>query len=557
MNVASKSFFAICLFVIGFFSPSFATHYRAGEVLYRLIGNFRYEVTVITYSKYDGISVAADKDQISVYWGDGTSENIDRSNGVDADGNGYKDGEIIATSPESIKLSKYTSIHTYPGAPPPPNRHYVIEFQDLNRIDGINNIQNGASIEIPFYVEDTLKFPTDLANIGFNSSPVLACPPIDYANLNDTFFHNPCPYDPDRDSLVFELIPCKQAANNDVPIYVYPDQYCVSSGFPGNTFTIDRNNGQITWATPCRLGIYNIAILVSEYRNGVKLGTLIRDMQIIVINTPNDPPRIVPPRDTCIRAGDQLNVRVFASDPNLTQTVTLSANGAPFQVATSPATFNQIGAPANPTSGDFRWTTDCSHISSQPYTAVFRAVDSYAQPGNPPNPTPLVDLEPWNITVIAPPPLNLTAVATNQNVTLTWANPYLCSSSPDFRGFSVWRKDGCDLYTPDYCETGVAGRGFTKITAANIFTYSFVDNNTVVGKQYTYRVVAHFSKLSPNGLFQFDPNESVPSNGVCVFMPVDIPSIINVDVRQTDVTNGQIFVRWTKPLAGGNNLDTI
>jgi hypothetical protein len=40
-------------------------------------------------------------------------------------------------------------------------------------------------------------------------------------------------------------------------------------------------------------------------------------------------------------------------------------------------------------------------------------------------------------------------------------------------------------------------------------------------------------------------------------MPVNIPVIINVDVQQTDVANGQIFVRWTKPLAGGINLDTI
>jgi hypothetical protein len=127
---------------------------------------------------------------------------------------------------------------------------------------------------------------------------------------------------------------------------------------------------------------------------------------------------------------------------------------------------------------------------------VFKAQDSYA--------IPLVDVEPWLITVIAPPPVNLTAVATNQSVTLNWQNPYSCASSPDFRGFSVWRKSGCDLFEPEYCETGLAGRGFTKITGANIFTYSYVDNATVVGQEYTYRVVAHFSKLSPNGLFQFD-----------------------------------------------------
>jgi gliding motility-associated-like protein len=558
MKLMYRHLFVLCLLMFVAFNTAFATHYRAGEILYELIGNYKYRVTVITYSKFDGISMAADKDQIDIMWGDGQSAiGVGRANGIDANGNGFRDGELIATSPINIKKSVYIAEHTYPGAPPPPNRFYVIQFMDLNRIDGINNIENGNSIEVPFYVEDTLMFPTDLANIGFNSSPILACPPIDYANLNDTFFHNPCAYDPDGDSLDFKLIPCKEGPGTNVPVYTYPDQYCQSAGFPSNTFTIDKHTGQVTWATPCRLGIYNIAILVTEYRNGVKLGTLIRDMQIIVLSLPNDPPQIVPPRDTCVRAGDILNIRVYASDPNITQTVTMAADGGPFYAASSPATFTQFGVPANPTSGEFVWNTNCSHIEGQDYTVVFRAADSYAQPGNPPSPTPLVDIETWQIKVIAPPPLNLAASATNQGVTLTWQNPYNCASSPDFRGFSVWRKDGCDLFDPEYCETGLAGRGFTKLTGANIFTYTYFDNATVVGQQYTYRVVAHFSKLSPNGLFQFNPNESVPSNGICVFMPIDIPAIINVDVKQTDLTNGQIFVRWTKPLAGGNNLDTI
>lgn len=232
------------------FAKANATHYRAGEVLYELIGNYKYKVTVITYSKYEGGSIGADRDQVLVYWGDGSPfDTLDRANGVDGDGNGYKDGVIIATSPENIKESRYVGIHTYPGAPPPPKRYYIIEFYDQNRIDGINNIQNGGSVNIAFYVEDTLFFPTDLANIGFNSSPILACPPIDYANLNDTFFHNPCAYDPDNDSIDFQLIPCLQFPETMCGLSL-PDQYCQFNGQPANTFIIDRHNGQITWATP-------------------------------------------------------------------------------------------------------------------------------------------------------------------------------------------------------------------------------------------------------------------------------------------------------------------
>ncbi|MFN8322444.1 MAG: gliding motility-associated C-terminal domain-containing protein [Chitinophagales bacterium] len=551
MKFYSQSILALCVLLFALGERAQATHYRAGEILYELIGNYKYRASVITYSKVSGVSAQADRDYVEIYWGDGAMDTIWRVNGPVV--GGVPNGEILAND---IKKNIYVGEHTYPGAPPPPNRYYIISFFDMNRIDGIANIDGGNSVNIPFYVEDTLKFPTDLANIGFNSSPILLYPPIDYANLNDTFYHNPLAYDPDGDSLDFVLIPCLQQQGLNVPIYAFPDQYCQSNGQPNNLFKINQHTGELIWATPCQVGIFNIAILIREYRNGVNLGTLIRDMQIIVLNEPNNPPQIDEVADTCVRAGDQLIVPVRATDNNPSQIVTLSANGGPFFVTNSPATFTST--PGNPVTGTFNWQTECSHIQKQDYIVVFRAADNYSVPGFPnPTPAPLVDLETWQIHVIAPPPLNLTATANNQQVVLNWQNPYLCASSPDFRGFSVWRKIGCDPFTPEYCETGLAGRGYTKLTNANIFTYTYTDNATVTGQQYSYRIVAHFSKLSPNGLFQFDANESVPSDEVCVFMPVDVPVILNVDVQTTDVANGTIFVRWSKPLAGGNNLDTI
>lgn len=549
MNFSGKYFLFFFFVMLAFGKSAYATHYRAGEVIYKLIGNFQYEVTIITYTKNDGQSILADRDTVKVGWGDGTSQVLERTNGFDADGNGFLDGVIIAANPVTIKKSEYKGTHTYPGVPPPPNRFYIIQFYDQNRIDGINNIDNGNSVDIAFFVEDTLKFPTDLANIGFNASPILLYPPIDYANLNDTFYHNPLAYDPDGDSLDFQLVACLQDHNQQVPVYSFPNQYCTAQGVPNNTFTIDHHTGQIVWAVPCRVGIYNIAILIREFRNGINLGTLIRDMQIIVDNQPNDPPQISEVHDTCVRAGEKLIIHAIARDPNIGQQVTMTADGAPFHLSSSPAVYSP-GVSGNPTSGTFTWQTDCSHIQSQNYITAFRAIDNYQLP-------PLVDLQTWQIHVIAPPPLNLTSVATSQKVVLNWQNPYVCASSSNFRGFSVWRKIGCDSFISDYCETGLAGHGYTKITGANIFAYTYTDYTTLVGQQYSYRIVAHFATLSPNGLFLLDASESVASDEVCVFMPISVPVIINVDVTQTDVANGKIYVRWMKPLTGGINLDTI
>ena len=63
----------------------FATHNRAGEIIYRLVAPFTYEIEIITYSKAS--SVAADRDSLEIFWGDGASEFLYRTNGVDTDKN--------------------------------------------------------------------------------------------------------------------------------------------------------------------------------------------------------------------------------------------------------------------------------------------------------------------------------------------------------------------------------------------------------------------------------------------------------------------------------------
>lgn len=523
-----------------------ATHYRAGEVTIQHVENLTFRAIVYTYTTVGSL---ADKDFVEIEWEDGKIDTIYRTNGPDNNGNGIPDGVVLGNN---IQQNIFIGFHTYPGVPPPPNRFYVVRFFDPNRIDGINNIDNGNSVNIPFYVEDTLRFPADPSIIGFNSTPILLNPPIDFANRGDTFWHNPAAYDPDGlDSLDFELITPLQKQGLDVPFYLLPDVYCGG----GNVFTLNRFTGEIMWAVPCQVGVFNIAILIREYRRGVLLSTTIRDMQIIVLNEPNDPPQITDVPDTCIRAGDTLRVTVTARDNNPSQTVRITATGGPFVTSSSPATFSAVNG--NPATGVFNWNTTCSHIQRQPYTIVFKAEDNYQIPGpSGPTPAPLVDIETWQVRVIAPPVENLTATTTNSSVILNWQNPYKCAGDPKFRRFSVWRKIGCDPFEPDYCETGLAGRGYTKI-ADSLLTYTYTDNTALVGQQYSYRVLAHFANLSPNGFFELDATESVPSNEVCVFRPISVPVILNVDIEETSETNGRIFVRWSKPLAGGTNLDTI
>jgi gliding motility-associated-like protein len=515
-----------------------ATHNRAGELLYEYVSPLSYRARVITYSKISDISANADRDSLQIDWGDGTIETVVRINGPIV--NGFPNGQLIGND---IKENIYQSgVHTYSGALP----FYVISVTDQNRIANIVNISGGTgSVNVSIYFEDTLKYiPPELFEA--NSSPILLNPPIDFANVNDTFYHNPNAFDPDGDSLYFTLEPSLQANGVEVPLFVFPDQFPPG---PNNSFTINENTGEIIWATPQLTGIYNIAILIREYRGGRCIGTMLRDMEIFVAAIIDDPPIISEIKDTCVIAGSTFNLNLSATDPN-GEVVTLSALGAPFIIDPTRATFTSTsGLVAN---GVFTWQTICEDIRPQFYQVVFKAEDEPNGSG-----VILSDLETWLINVVPPPPSGLMSAIIGNDVLLTWSNPYQCFNSDDFQYFSVWRKIGCDSFDISICDLGLSNTDY-ELIADNLSSYSFLDTNVDRGNQYSYRVLAHFGRnpTSPSGSI-FNIIVSAPSNEACVELPLDVPVITNVSVEVTSNSDGINFVQWSKPLAGPNLLDTL
>lgn len=522
---------------------AYATHYRAGEILYEYIGPLSYRATIVTYTKVSGISASADRDSMLLDWGDGTIEPVPRINGAPGP-SGIPNGELIGND---VKMNVYRSqVHTYQG----PRPFYVISVTDPNRVEDIINIAAGSgSVNVPIYMEDTIKyFPPEI--FTGNSSPILLNPPIDFGNILDTFYHNPNAFDPDGDSLYFSLQPCLQAIGVEVPAFQFPDQFPPG---PNNNFVINPRTGEIVWAVPQIPGIYNIAILIREYRNGICVGTMLRDMEIFIGNTTNTPPVLSQLRDTCVVAGSNVSVTVTATDADAGQIVTITANGAPFQIDPSRVSFNSV--PGNPAVADFSWQTNCSDIRSQFYQVVFKAEDNFVTTNN--NPIPLTDLESFLITVIPPPPNLLSAEIVGTDVVLEWENPYLCENSARFLYFSVWRRFGCENFERLPCETGLAGTPY-ELIASNLTTYTYTDLNVPRGNIYSYRIVAHFGVQPPSPAAPlFDRVESLPSNEICIEFPLDLPVITNVSVEETDEINGMVFVQWSKPKAGPSLLDTL
>ncbi|MEZ4947831.1 MAG: gliding motility-associated C-terminal domain-containing protein [Saprospiraceae bacterium] len=521
---------------------AFATHNRAGDITVEQIGScdqLFIRATITTYTKAS--STMADRDSLTICWGDGFCESVPRSNGF---------GQILSND---TKVNYYTATHSYAG-----RGTYKISMSDPNRIEGIININGGSSVQIPFYIETVYTFLNSQFQ-GCNSTPVLLQPPIDVGCVGKVFRHNPNAFDPDGDSLSYKLAIPLQVAGQEVPNYLYPFQ--VNPG-PNNLLELNEVTGDLTWATPQAEGDYNIAILIIEYRNGSPIDTVIRDMQIRIENCDNLPPEVVAENRICVVAGETLEFDVVATAPidDADQKVLIQAFGGPL-VIDDPAEFNvALGFQDQPLTGTFKWQTQCHHISDNFYSVIFRAQDNFPVITARNDTSFLSTLQTTRIKVVGPAPEDVQAESGQGQVRISWASPYSCEDAKDnyFYGFSVWRKEGSTTFPIDTCSPGLEGRGYTEIRfrtrELENGRYFYVDEDVERGKTYCYRVLARFAKTTTSGQ-PYNLVESLPSKEVCVQLSRDIPLITNVDVLETSSTDGKIMVAWSKPRA--EDLDTL
>ena len=524
-----------------------ATHNRAGEIYIKQIGPLTVEATVVTYTKAEGTS--ADRDTLLVNWGDGTFSNVIRINGPFVGGN-YK-GEDL---PNNIRKNIYKATHTYPGLKP----SYTVSITDPNRNAGIKNLGDGQSDTVPFYIKTSFSLLNQQFQ-GKNSTPILLQPPIDFGCVGEIFIHNPNAYDEDGDSLAYALVKPFQSVGVVVPKYKLPNE--IAPGI-NNQISLDPQTGTFTWNAPQLDGEYNIAIMIVSYRNNVAIDTTIRDMQIRIQKVcNNEPPIVKNVAEICVIAGSTIDLPIIGSDPDTKQKVRLTALGGPLQLTSDKATFTAPkGFATQNVKGKFVWKTTCDHISQQPYIVIFKAEDNFKVDALTKDTSGLVTLNLLKIKVIAPPPLDVAAKNINNQIDVSWQNPYTCDQAANnyFYGFSVWRKEGSNVFPNDTCTTGLVGKGYTRIALRQKTIinnrYQYTDKNVERGKTYCYRVLGEFARTTSAGN-PYSIVASLPSNEACIQLGRDIPLMTNVSIEKTDATTGEVFVQWSKPKA--KDLDTL
>ena len=469
-----------------------ATHQRAAEITYTWLGGNAYEFTLTCYT-YTPSPAGLQRDSLLVQWGDGMEEYIPRV--------------VLQNLGEDYTLNVYKQIHNYSSS-----GTYTISMEDANRNFGVINVPN--SVMVPMHIETELVINPFLGN---NNSVQLLNAPVDKGCVGKLYLHNPSAYDPDGDSLSYRLVTCKGQDGIEIPGYTLPQA--------SHAFVIDSVTGELRWDAPLMQGEYNVAIMVEEWRHGVKVGSVVRDMQILISACDNDLPQIQCDDQYCLVAGEQLDFVISASDPN-GDNVTLTVSGAPLELAISPAMVNPETAFGMHPEMEFLWNTTYAHVRNTPYQLVVHAKDDDT-------PVSLTNVKTISINVMAPKVQGFAADLHGHDVSLSWL-AYPC---PNATSLLVYRKAGCDGYEPDACETGIRNGYQLIATLDNISTTSFTDHDLAQGVSYEYRILAQF----PDGAL------SIVSDAACVELKNDSPLMTHVTNDSIDLVSGHVVTCWAKP----------
>lgn len=522
--VMTRMYWLVLFCMLSYCGAVHATHNRAGEITYEQIDDVTIRATITTYTRTS--SFAADRDSLELVWGDGLSSIVQRINNT---------GQELEND---IKVNIYQAIHTYPS-----RGTYTMYVIDPNRIAGILNIDFPNSVNIQFYLETTFTL-LDPRFQGSNSSVILLQPPIDYACPNQPFTYNPNAYDPDGDSIAYELIVPFQDLGIEVPNYVLPD--LISPG-PENNVFLDGATGDFLWDSPKIQGEFNITYRINEYRNGILINSMVRDMQILVRSCPggNRAPKIEVREEYCVIAGESVVIDILSTDADSNEVLTLSVLGGPFAVDDS-ARFDLIGVDTPSIArGRIIWNTNCDLVSEEYYQIVVKSTDIITRPRS-----ALATLKTIRIKVVAPP-ISITAVEKiNDLVEIRWARPYTCDAFDRFQGFSVWRSIGASNLVVDSCQGGLDGTGYEKVvfltSMSDALGYIANDSGLDRGRIYCYRVVGEFGDRTESGNL-FNRTQSLPSDPICIRSSGEEPLLTHVSVLRTDDSDGSISVQWELP----------
>ncbi len=338
-----------------------ATHIRSGEITYTQIDATTIEATILTYTNVN--SASADRDSLTICWGDGTCEKIARTNGP-VGSSDVPNGEILD---HDYKKNEYTRSHQYATL-----GNYTLSMSDPSRNSGILNIL--LADNFAFYIETEVFLSESL-----NHSPFNLQAPIDIGFVDVPFMHLLNTIDLNGDSISFQMV--RPLFANGQPVTGYFDLTDISPG-PSNKVNFNEKTGLLMWEAPQDAGEYNIAIEIKTYRDGVLNGRMIRDMLILVFEEENQRPLLTSPTVSFneevvpVEVGDTIRVSLEAEDLDVGQQINISSTSELYSYNSDPALFDVTYVNEQRGSALFTWVVKANELRDQAYQVVFKVQDN-------------------------------------------------------------------------------------------------------------------------------------------------------------------------------------
>ena len=236
---------------LGLGAVAFGTHLCAGELRYMRIEGLTYRIEV---RLYHSSGQPSDVPEMILSYGDGSVDTIATQNEMALAGNCCD------------RLRTYVGQHTFSGP-----GLYTPSVIARNRLAGVVNVP--ASVDTPICLSAMLLVSPDLTN----SSPEFTNHAgFSYYN-GDVLAHELQPYDADGDSLSFELAEPMGDECDPIPGYQFPDEVV-----PGPYSMAVSSSGVLEWNAPQLAGFYAVAVRCMEWRDGVMIGAVTRDMMLCV-----------------------------------------------------------------------------------------------------------------------------------------------------------------------------------------------------------------------------------------------------------------------------------
>lgn len=342
-----------------------ASHAMGADLTYQCLGGNTYKVRLSFYRDCIGIPAPANV-YINV-----RSASCNKALGVTAyplPGTGQQVTYLCPTATTTCNGGTFTGIQewVYEGVVTLPMQctDWQFSYSLCCRNAAITTITNPGSNT--FYIYANLN---NVASIC-NSSPTFSNKPVPFACLGQQLCFNHGAIDADGDSLVYSLVNPQQTATAAVAYsapYNAANPLASSPAMQFNTAT-----GDVCF-TPTQLQVTVMAVLVKEYRNGVLIGSVVRDIQVTVLNCSNDLPNLsgingTTDFDMTVCANTPTCFNVFSNDPNVGQNLSVFYNNA-----IQGGTFTSTNA-AHPTA-TFCWTPTQADISNTPHCFTLRVGD--------------------------------------------------------------------------------------------------------------------------------------------------------------------------------------